>query len=486
MLAISGTLGVMFPKNAKIELHIESLTQAGRSVSHYNGLVCFVRNGVPGDTVKARITKVKRNYAEADVVTVLSPSQHRVQPRCKHFGTCGGCKWQHVAYDLQLQEKQQYVLDAFERIGGFRNIPAAPIIGAENIYFYRNKIEFSFSDQQWLLEPPLISHISHPRPVDSSTTAGSIFVGFHVPGRFDKVLDIDECWLQSEVSNGILNAVRRFCRERGLSVYSTKTHRGYLRHLVIRQSKRTNQLLVNLVTTTDEPEVMRALTSMLVEQFPSITTIVNNITERKSMVAVGEKESVYHGPGYIMERLDTYTFRISANSFFQTNTEQAEQLYSAAKRVAECSPSDVVFDLYCGTGTIAIYISDAVREVVGIDAGESAIRDARLNAELNGVRNCQFILGDLKEKLTKDTSWRTVRPDVVIVDPPRSGLHPKVVTEIAALAPRKVVYVSCNPATQARDAKMLCRLGYAITALQPVDMFPHTSHVENVAVFRSG
>jgi 23S rRNA (uracil1939-C5)-methyltransferase len=478
----------MLTKNEEIELHIENLTLDGKTVSHYDGLVCFVRNGVPGDVVKARITKVKRNYAEADVLAVLSSSQHRVEPKCKYFGTCGGCKWQHVAYELQLQEKQQYVVDAFERIGGFQvrrsqhdaggaNLPISPIIGSEHTYFYRNKMEFSFSRQQWLTEPLPISHITHP-------ISSSIFLGLHVPERFDKVVDIDECWLQSELSNGILNAVRAFCRERRLTVYSTKTHDGYLRHLVIRNSNRTNELMVNLVTTTDEPKVMHGLAAVLLEQFPSITTIINNITERKSMVAIGEQEKVYHGPGYITEKLGNCTFRISANSFFQTNTDQAERLYDIAGEFAELSPSDVVFDLYCGTGSIALYISDAAREVVGIDVVESAINDARLNAELNGVQNCRFVLGDLKEKLTKDMSWLTVQPDVVIVDPPRSGLHPKVVKEIAALSPSRVVYVSCNPATQARDAKMLCGMGFEITLLQPVDMFPHTPHVENVAVFR--
>lgn len=468
----------MVHKGAEIELHIENLTLDGKSVSHYNALVCFVRNAAPGDFVKARVTKLKRNYAEADVIAVLSPSQHRIEPRCKHFGTCGGCKWQHVAYPTQLREKQQYVVDAFEHIGGFAHLSISPIIGAEQQYFYRNKIEFSFSDRQWLTQWP-------DQPVLRSPHS-ALYLGFHVPGRYEKVLDIDECWLQSEVSNEILHAVRTFCRERGLSVYSTTTHRGYLRHLVIRRSKRTDQLMVNLVTTTDEPVVMDALTSVLLEKCPAVTTIVNNITERKSMIAVGERETVYHGPGYITERLGRYTFRISANSFFQTNTEQAEQLYGAAKRLAEFSPTDVVFDLYCGTGTIALYISDAVREVVGLDVAESAIRDAHLNAELNGVRNCRFVLGDLKEKLTKDTSWLTVRPDVVIVDPPRNGLHPNVVKEIASLAAGRVVYVSCNPATQARDAKMLCALGYTLTSLQPVDMFPQTPHVENVAVFRLG
>lgn len=497
----------MLHKNAEIELHIESLALDGKGVARLrpedihdtpvlrNGMVCFVRNGVPGDVVRARVARVKRNYAEAEVAAVLSPSPNRVEPKCRHFGTCGGCRWQHVAYELQLQEKHQYVVDAFERIGGFRNLSILPIIGAGNIYFYRNKIEFSFSEKEWSIERPTQFPPALENTTGQTGAASALYLGFHVPGRYDKVVDVHECWLPvrqrtedanggSELSNGILNTVREFCKERRLTVYSTKTHDGYLRHLVVRQSHRTSQTMVNLVTTTDKPEIMRALTKLLLERHPATTTVVNNITSRKSMVAVGDAERIYHGPGFITERLGNHTFRVSANSFFQTNTDQAERLYAIAKEFAELMSDDVVFDLYCGTGTIALFLSDAVREVVGIDVAESAIKDASLNAELNGVRNCRFIIGDLNEKLTKETSWLTTRPDVVVVDPPRSGLHPKVIKEVAELGPERVVYVSCNPATQARDAKMLCALGYVLTKLQPLDMFPHTSHVENVAAFR--
>lgn len=499
----------MIQRDSEIELRIENLALDGKAIARLplglpasgkaqgqagtheggqarqDGLVCFVRGGVPGDVVRVRVTKIKRNFAEADVVDVISPSPHRVEPRCKYFGTCGGCKWQHVAYGMQLEQKQQYVVDAFERIGGFSGISITPIVGAESPYFYRNKMEFSFSRQRWLSTDEL-----------RRKEVGEFGLGLHVPGRYDKVVDLDECWLpvrpagsnkeggQPEVSNGILNTVRVFCKERGLSVYSTKTHEGYLRHLVIRLSHRTGDVMVNLVTTTDEPEIIQELTKRLSQHYPQVTTVVNNITSRKSMVAIGDTEKAYLGPGYITERVGKYSFRVSANSFFQTNTEQAERLYTIAKSMAEFSPGDVVFDLYCGTGTIAIFISDTVQRVVGIDVVQSAIEDARLNARLNAVQNCEFVLGDLKEKLTKDTSWLSTRPDTVIVDPPRSGLHPKVIREVALLEPKRVVYISCNPATQARDAKMLCESGYEIIALQPVDMFPHTTHVENVAVFR--
>lgn len=465
----------MLQKNDEIELQVEKLALAGKAVAHHNGLVCFVRKGVPGDVVRAGIIKVKKNYLEAETVEILTPSRDRVQPKCKYFGTCGGCEWQNLGYTAQLREKQQRVVDAFERIGGFSNIPVLPIIGCEKEYFYRNKMEFSFSRERWLTKEEIDSGKDIPH---------SFGLGLHTPGRFDKVLDIDECWLQSELSNGILNAVRDLCRTKQLTVYSTKTHEGYLRHLVIRQSIRTAELMVNLVTTTDEPKTMQVLTSTLLNKFPSITTIVNNITTRKSMVAFGEQENVYHGPGYITEKLGSRTFRISSNSFFQTNTLQAERLYAVVKQMGELAPSDIVFDLYCGTGTIALFIADAVRKVIGVDVVESAIEDARQNAGLNDVHNCEFIVGDLKDTLTKDTGWLTEKPDVIIFDPPRSGLHPKVVEQVAFLNPERIVYVSCNPSTQARDAKMFSELGYQLLELQPVDMFPHTSHVENVAAFR--
>lgn len=468
-------LFMMIEKATERELTIEKLALDGQAIAHHDGFTYFVRNGVPGDVVLSLVTRVKRNYGEAEIRQMISPSIHRVQPKCRFFGTCGGCTWQHVSYETQLQEKQQHVVDAFQRIGRFEDFAVSPIVKSDEIYFYRNKMEFSFSRQRWLTQEELAR---------KDEFAGEFGLGFHVARRFAKVLDIDECWLQSELSNGILNAVRAFCRERLLSIYSTKTHEGYLRHLVIRQSKRTGEVMVNLVTTTEQPDVMRELCSVLLDRFPGITTITNNITTRKSMIAVGEREKVYHGPGYITERLGKYIFRISANSFFQTNTVQAEKLYEIAKRMGEFSPTDVVYDLYCGTGTIALYLSDAVGEVLGIDVVESAIEDARLNAQLNKVQNCRFLLGDLKDKLTKDRSWLTKKPDAVILDPPRSGLHPRVVEEIAALSPERLVYISCNPATQARDAKMLYESGYDLLKLQPIDMFPHTTHVENVAAFR--
>lgn len=455
----------------------------GKSVARLDGLVVFVEGGVPGDVVRARILKVKKNLAEARVVEVLKPSEFRTSPRCEHFGVCGGCKWQHVEYQLQLKFKQQHVVDAFERIGGFESLHALPILGAKDIYFYRNKMEFSFSDQEWVTsgyKPPLEDS---PRSA-IHTPHSALFLGLHVPQRYDKVLDLQQCHLQSDVSNRILHVTRDFARERQLPVYSTETNDGYLRFLVIRQSKRTNELMVNLITFDHRPEVMQTYTKKLLDAVPEITTVVNTINSRKAQIAFGEREEVYHGSGVIHERLGGFTFTISAGSFFQTNTDQAETLYGVAKSFAELRPTDVVFDLYSGTGSIALFVSDSVQQVVGIESVESALKDANRNAQLNKVTNCEFVLGDLKDRLTRDAEWmnRHATPNVVIIDPPRSGMHPKVVEEVVKLGADRIVYVSCNPATQARDVKMMCEKGYALVKLQPVDMFPHTHHIENVAL----
>jgi 23S rRNA (uracil1939-C5)-methyltransferase len=456
----------------EIRLKVDDAAFEGRSVGRVEGFVVFVEGAVPGDVVTARILRVKKNYAEAKVVVVEEPSPFRVQPRCRHFGVCGGCRWQHVDYQVQLRFKQQHVVDAFERIGGFRDLPILPIIGSDEIYFYRNKMEFSFSDQRWL------ENNSEPE-----TRNSELFLGLHVPQRYDKVLEIAECHLQSDVSNRILEFVRMYARRRNLPAYSSKRNEGYLRFLVVRQSRRRREILVNLVTYDDRPEVMKEFVEELRGAVPEITTIVNTINSRKAQVAYGDREVVCFGDGVIHEKLGSHVFTISASSFFQTNTAQAERLYEVAKSFADLKGNESVWDLYSGTGSIALFVSDAAKEVVGIESVASSVKDAQRNAEANGVRNCTFLLGDLKEKLTSETDWmaRHPKPEVMIIDPPRTGMHPKVVEEIIALAPSRIVYVSCNPATQARDVKALCAERYDLAKLQPLDLFPHTYHVENVA-----
>lgn len=458
-------------RGEELTVALESAAFEGKNIAHLDDLVIFVRGGVPGDTARICVTRIKKQFLEADFVELLSPSPDRVQAPCIHFGPCGGCKWQELSYPAQLVFKRQHVMDAFERLGGFQAIDVKPVLGAERIFYYRNKMEFSF-ERRWRL----------PGEPDGEPDWA---IGLHIPERFDKVLDITACQLQSETSSAIVNFTRDFVRAKRLPIYSTKTHTGYFRNLVIRESRRTGERMVNLVTAEDRADAMRNYTEGLLSTFPSVSTVVNNITQRKSQVAVGEYEKVYHGPGFITETIGHRTYRISANSFFQTNTEQAERLYDVARSFAALSGNEVVFDLYSGTGTIALHLADQAKTVIGIESAEQSVIDARRNAEFNGVTNCEFLLGDLKDRLTKDAAWQMKypHPDVIIVDPPRSGMHEKVATQILQLSADRIVYVSCNPATQARDLKILTGDGrYAIRACQPVDMFPHTYHIENVVL----
>ncbi len=469
----------------ELQLEITDAAFEGKAVARHEGLVIFVENAVPGDLVTAKFLKIKKSFAEAKLVRVERPSPLRVEPRCKYFGVCGGCKWQHVDYQAQLRFKQQQVVDAFERIGGFSNIQISSIIGADEIYFYRGKMEYSFAEKQWLSFPPQKSKeemISQGVLLEHQQS--SIFLGLHVPQRYDKVLDIDECYLQSHSSNQILNFTRDFARRNRLNVYDSDHNTGFLRFLVIRESKREKEMMVNLVTFENRPDVMEQYTAELNTNVGEVTTVVNTINTKKAQIAFGETEMVYLGNGWIHELLGSRHFSISASSFFQTNVAQAEKLYYAVKELGAFKSTDSVYDLYSGTGSIALFISDAVKEVIGIESVESAIRDAEKNARENGITNCRFLLGDLKDRLTKDTEWMSShpKPDVLIIDPPRNGMHPKVVEEIAAIAPERIVYVSCNPATQARDVKLLCAEKYLLMKLQPVDMFPHTFHIENVAL----
>lgn len=467
----------------ELVLQIADAAFEGKTIGRVGNFVVFVDGGVPGDTARVRVTKAKKNFAEARVIAIEKRSAARIEPSCVHFGPCGGCKWQYVNYAVQLRFKQQHVKDAFERIGGFADPNVLPIIGSEETYYYRNKMEFSFSEQQWSIDPPSNSSTAPNSKLDTSNS--KLFLGLHVPQRYDKILEITDCHLQSRVSNDILNFTRSFALRNKLEVCNTDTESGLLRFLVIRQSKRTGELMVNLVTYRDDPELMTKYASELRAAIPAVTTVVNTINSKRAQIAFGEREAVYAGEGVIHEQLGDLKFTVSASSFFQTNTAQAERLYSVAKEFAMLKKSDIVWDLYSGTGSIALFVADAVSQVIGVESVESAVRDAERNARENNITNCVFVLGDLKDRLTKDRDWIAThpQPNVMIIDPPRSGMHQKAVEEILRLAPERIVYVSCNPATQARDVKLFASR-YDVMALQPVDMFPHTFHVENVAQLR--
>lgn len=469
-------------KGEKLELSITGYGFEGKGISKIakdggeGNYVVFVNGAYPGDKVIAELRRIKKSYAEAKSVEILESSKDRVTPRCKYFGVCGGCKQQDLDYTVQLKYKQAQVKDVFERIGGFKDLEMGEIQPSDNIYYYRNKMEFSVAAKRWL----------SPEEIQKKDEIRDQYfaVGLHIPRIFDKVLDIDECFLQSETSTKILNFTRDFFKSRAIEPYSTKSHTGYLRNLAIRQSENTDDLMVNLVTSEEREELFQEYTDELTTAIPEITTVINNINLKKAQVAVGDYEKVFYGEGLVYDVIGNNKFRISANSFFQTNTGQGEKLYQTALDFADFKGSEVVYDLYCGAGTISIYVSDYVKRVIGLESVESAIEDATINAELNEIDNLKFITADLNKSFSYMIKEKNLdKPDVVIADPPRSGMNPKTVRDILRLKPDKVVYVSCNPATQARDIKMLCEEDeYKLVKTKPVDMFPHTYHIENVAL----
>lgn len=435
--------------------------------------VLFVMNSFPGDLVNAKILKIKKSYAEAVVAEIIESSEYREKARCTHFNVCGGCKQQDIRYDIQAAYKEQQVNEIFQRMGGLTGYDSEKIIPSEQIFFYRNKMEFSFSDQRWLTAEEL----------GMEDIADKDFaLGLHIPQNYYKVLDIRECFLQSALSNEILNFTRSFFRQKGISVYNTKTQTGFLRNLVIREGKKTNQLMVNIVTLDEDDELIGRYANELHQKFPEITTIVNNINKKRASVAQGDYEKIYLGDGFISDSIGSKTFRISANSFFQTNTLQAEKLYNKAVEYAGLKDDEVVYDLYSGAGTITSFLSGGNRKVFGFESSESAIKDALINAGLNNAGNLSFYNADLyKSFLPVVQSNNIPHPDLVITDPPRGGMHTNVIDDILKLSPERIVYVSCNPATQVRDIKLLGE-AYKLVKICPVDMFPHTYHIENVAL----
>ena len=443
-----------------VEIDIHDLAFDGKAVGQIGGKVVFLDAGLPGERVLARITRRKPRYDEARVERVLSPSEDRVPPVCVHFAHCGGCAWQDLDYQRQLEFKRKQVQDCLVRLGGLKDVEVTPTLPSPDVFFYRNKMEFSF----------------HVQP------DGGFTLGLHRRGRFDDIFDLHACHLQSERSNRIVSLVREFVSTRRIAVYDVRHHAGFMRFLVVREGKNTGQVMINLVTNYGDFPCQSELVDALTTAEPDIVTIVHNQNGQKSNVATGEVETVIYGPGYIEERLLGCTFRIRANSFFQTNTRQAERLYALAIDLLDPSPDMAVLDLYCGAGVIGILVADRVREVTGIESVGDAVAAARENAALNGRDNCRFIEGDVRRVL-REQRGELPSPDAVILDPPRGGLHPKALSRVVDLSAPRLVYVSCNPATFARDARILCDDGYALGTVQPVDMFPHTKHIELVARF---
>ncbi len=453
-------------KGQEVELEITDLAYGGKGIAKIDGFTVFVEQAIPGDRVMARVFKKKKNYAEARIISLLSSSPDRIDAPCAYSGFCGGCKWQFFKYEKQLEYKQRHVAEALNHIGGFKDVSVHSTRASERIFEYRNKMEFSCSDRRWLLPDEL---------GDESIDIG-FALGLHVPGTFHKVLDIDKCLICPATGNDIVNTVRQYMKKSGRPLYGLRSHKGFWRFLMIRHSVAFDQWLVNIVTSSKDLAVVAPLADLLCEKFSNIASVVNNVTAGVASVATGEYEIHLAGEQCLKEKLGPYKFEISANSFFQTNTRGAVALYNTVKEYAQLTGKENVLDLYSGTGTIPIWLSDSANEITGIEIVESAIADAKENCRRNNISNCNFIAGDIRHILADIVQ----KPDVLIIDPPRTGMHPDVVKQVLALAPEKIVYVSCNPATLARDLGLM-KDQYRIIEVQPVDMFPHTYHIEAVA-----
>ena len=465
-----------FKKQQEVELTITSLAFGGKGIGKIENYVIFVDGAIPGQKVKASLKKIKKRFAEAQLLEILQQSPLAVEPRCRHYDDCGGCQLQHLNYESQLTYKRQHVVDCLERIGGFSVINISDVVPAPKTFFYRNKMEFTFSDREWIARKDFIK--------GTKKTQGGLFLGLHAPGRFSSIIDIKECFLLSEKSNEILHEIRDFARLSDLPAYSTLTHEGFWRFVVLREAKVTGERMINLVTSRYEERTITELAKKLVEVFPETTSIINTITAKKSEVATGERKELLFGEKFIHEKIGSYTFDISADSFFQTNSLQAEVLYSKILELADLNGDEIVYDLYCGTGSIGIYLSAFAQKIVGFEVVESALADAKRNCERNGVNNCEFVAGDLRDSLQniKHSKYNIPYPDVIVIDPPRAGMHSNTVEAIIKIGARKIVHVSCNPATLARDLKLLCAEGYRVSSVIPVDMFPNTWHIEAVAL----
>lgn len=454
-------------------LPVEQMAAEGKCISRHDGKVIFIKGVAPGDVVDIRVIKKKKQYLEGIPLAFHQYSDVRVEPFCQHFGECGGCQWQHVPYAMQVAHKQQQVTDSLQRIAKVPLPPIQPILASANTRYYRNKLEFTFSTDRWLTQ----------EEVDSGKALDKNALGFHRPQSFHKVLPIQHCYLQPDPSNAIRLAVDAYARENKLPYYNIKTHEGLLRTLVIRTAN-TGEVMVIVqfggeAQADDVRPVMEDFLTFIRKSFPAITSLWYVINPKKNDTFSDLEVELYAGNPYIIEKMDDLSFRVGPKSFYQTNSAQAYVLYKVARDFAGLGGSEIVYDLYTGTGTIANFIAGKTNKVIGIEYIPEAIEDAKTNAQINNIENTHFFAGDIKATLQRDFVAQHGQPDVIITDPPRSGMHPDVVKTLLDIAPQKIVYVSCNPATQARDIALLYEK-YEVTKVQPVDMFPHTHHVENV------
>lgn len=461
-------------KNVIVEkVAFSGIADRGKSVGrNEEGRVFFATEVAPGDIADILIIKKKREYREGIPVKFHKYSEERVEPFCEHFGSCGGCKWQHLDYESQAKYKQEVVENNLQRIGKIDVEEFYPLLQSKETVYYRNKLEFAFSNKRWLEKAELNTDVSNVEDV----------LGFHRSGAFDKIININHCWLQSELSNKLRNAIKEIAVHQNLPFFDIRENSGFLRHILIRTSTLGELMLIVSIFENDQKRIQPFLDEIL-KQFPEITTLIYTINPKQNDFLLDLDMITYHGPGYIQEQLGHVKFKIGPKSFFQTNTNQAKELYDVVVKFADLQGHENVYDLYTGLGSIALYIAQNCQQVVGIEEVEAAIEDARKNAALNGIENAVFYAGDVKNILTESFAEKHGKPDLLITDPPRAGMHEKVVRMLLDLEAPKMVYVSCNPATQARDLNLL-KEKYDVIKVQPVDMFPHTHHIENVALLK--
>ncbi len=453
------------------KVEIIDIGSEGKAIAKVDGIVVFTTHVIPGDIVDLQVIKKREKYQEAKVVKIQTNSPDRIPAFCEHFEVCGGCKWQYLPYDKQLFYKQKQVYDQLKRIGKVTLPEFIPIKGSANSTFYRNKLEFTFSNRRWLT----IDEVRSGDQFDDMNV-----LGFHVQGMFDKVLNVNKCWLQPNPSNAIRNSVKDYAIENNLEFYDLRNKAGFLRNLIIRSTS-TGELMVIVNFFSEDVEKREALLNFVADKFPEINSLLYVINGKGNDTITDQNIHVFKGRDYIIEEMEGLRFIIGPKSFYQTNSLQAYELYKIARDFAALSGNEVVYDLYTGTGTIACFVASKASKVIGIEYVPEAITDAKVNAENNGIANTSFFAGDMKDILTKDFIAENGHPDVIITDPPRAGMHEDVISAILFAAPERIVYVSCNPATQARDISLLSN-HYEVTKVQPVDMFPHTHHVENVVL----
>ena len=452
-------------------LEIIDIAAEGKAIGKIEGKVIFVPGAIPGDVVDVQLRRVKKSHAEGMILEYKTKSTDRINPECEHFGVCGGCKWQHLPYDKQIAYKNQQVLDQFKRIGHIEIEETRPILGSKETYFYRNKMEYTFSAKRWLTEEEIKS---------DEDLGERRALGFHIPKLFDKIVDVTKCHLQDSYSNEIRNEVRDFCFKNNYSFFDIREQHGLMRNLIVRNTL-DEQIMVIVSFFEPDKEKIQALMEHLDKTFPQITSLMYVINEKRNDTILDQDIILFSGKDHMLESMEDLKFKVGPKSFYQTNATQAYELYKITRDFANLSKNDIVYDLYTGTGTIALFVAKQAKKVIGVEYVEAAIEDAKKNADFNNIENTAFYAGDMKDVLNDQFISDNGQPDVIIVDPPRAGMHQDVVNTILRANPKRIVYVSCNPATQARDIALLNEK-YQTKIIQPVDMFPHTHHVENVAL----